>query len=67
MKINELCCSTTVRIYKVSRTKEVDLIFSYFLFLFLFSFQFIFLYSIFRTRVRVRVTGSHGHTAGHIR
>jgi len=49
----------------ISRTKEVDLIFSYFLFLFLFSFQFIFLYSIFRTRVRVRVTRSRCHTAGH--
>jgi len=51
----------------VSRMKEVDLIFSYFLFLFLFSFQFVFLYSIFRTRVRVRVTRSRHHTAGHIR
>ena len=51
----------------VLRTKEVNLIFSYFLFLFLFYFQFIFLYSIFRTRVRVRVTRSRCHTAGHIR
>ena len=51
----------------VSRTKEVDLTFSYSLFSFLFSFQFSFLYSIFRTRVRVRVIRSCCHTAGHIR
>jgi len=51
----------------VSRTKEVDLNFSYFLFSFLFLFWFIFLYFIFRTRVRVRVTRSCCHTAGHIR
>ena len=51
----------------MSRTKEVNLTFPYFLFSFLFLFQFIFLYSIFRTRVRVRVTRLHCHTAGHIR
>jgi len=49
----------------VSRMKEVDLTFSYFLSLV--SFRFIFLYSIFRTMVRVRGTRSRYHIAGHIR
>jgi len=59
--------SSTCLWSKLSRTKEVDLTFFYFLLSFLFYFWFIFLYSIFRTRVRVRVTRSHCHTAGHIR
>ena len=46
----------------LSRTKEVNLVFFYFLFSFLLSFQFIFLYSIFRTRVRVIGTRSCCHT-----
>jgi len=49
----------------VSRMKEVDLTFSYFLSLV--SFRFIFLYSIFRTMVRVRGTRSRYHIADHIR
>ena len=51
----------------LSRTKEVDLAFFYFLFSFLLSFQFIFFYSIFKTRVRVRETRSCCYTEGHIR